>query len=264
MAKNIGLIKISGKVGDLQFFSKDGKTYVGLKSGVSNERIQKDPAFKRTRENMAEFGGAAGVSKAIRAELIPLRSLFEKNLHTRLTSIVRLMMNAGTGVRGKRAVEFSLNQDELSGYELNVKSKVSEILFTSIDLTTNAGRNQAVLDIAEFLPSDYLLVPEGATHYKIHLAALSVSDFAPLGVKSIYKPVNPAQHGMFITASTAELTVDSAEIGGINLVVDLPGAPTLAADVSLFTFVGIEFLQEINGTFYQFATNNAIRIEKVF
>ncbi len=264
MAKNIGLIKISGKVGDLQFFNKDGNAYVGLKSGVSKDRIKKDPAFKRTRENMAEFGGAASVSKNIREYLIPLRSLFEKNLHVRLTSIIRLMINTGTGVRGKRAVEFSLNQEELNGYELNVKSKVSEILYASMGVATNPERNQAVVSIAEFLPTDYLLIPEGATHYKIHTAALSVSNFEPQGVKAKYKPLNAGQHGLFAVSSTTELSLNSAQVGGITLTTDLPGAPTLDADVSLFTFVGIEFLQEINGIFYQFASNNAVRIEKVF
>jgi len=264
MAKNIGLIKISGKVGDLQFFKKDGKSYVGLSSNISKERILKDPAFKRTRENMAEFGGAAAVSKNLREYLIPLRNLFEKNLHTRITSMVRLMINAGSGVRGKRAVEFSLNQDELNGFELNKRSKVSEVLYADLQMTANAARNQAVLTIQEFLPSDYLLIPEGATHYKIHLAALSAANFGPQGVKSKYKALNAAQHGLFATISTAELTVDSAEVGGITLTADLPGAPTLDPDVSLFTFVGIEFLQEINGDFYQFATNNAVRIEKLF
>jgi hypothetical protein len=264
MAKNVGLIKISGKVGDLQFFNKDGKSYVGLTSNISKERIKKDPAFKRTRENMAEFGGAAGVSKNIRSFLIPLKSLFEKNLHARFTSLIRIMMNVGSGVRGKRAVEFSLNQDELLQYELNEKSKISEIMYANMAVATNTERNQAVLTIDEFLPSDYLLIPEGATHYRIHLAALSISDYAPQGVKSKYKPLNTAQHGLFEQASTAELTIDSAQTGGITLTVDLPGAPTLDPEVSLFTFVGIEFLQGVNGNFYQFATNNAIRIEKVF
>jgi len=264
MAKNVGLIKISGKVGDLQFFNKDGNSYVGLKSGVSKERIEKDPVFKRTRENMAEFGGSAGVSKNIRDFLIPLKSLFEKNLHARFTSLIRRMINLGSGARGKRRVEFSLNQEELTHYELNSKSKVSEIIYANMDIVPNAERNQAVLTIDEFLPSDYLLIPEGATHYKVHLAALSISDFAPQGVKSSYKPLNTAQHGLLDMVSTAELTIDSAAAGGITLTVNLPGTPTLGTDVSLFTFIGIEFLQGVNGSFYQLASNNAIRIEKVF
>lgn len=264
MAKNVGLIKISGKVGDLRFFKKDGKSYVGLSGEISKERILKDPAFKRTRENMSEFGGSAAVSKAIREFLVPIKGLIEKQLHNRLTSKIRGIMNFGTGDRGKRAVEFSLNQSELNGFELNKSTKVSEVMFTSNTLVSNVDRNQLTLTVAEFLPSDYLLIPEGATHFRVHLAGLAVSDFEPVGAKVQYKPINETQHGLFEKAATAELSVSTLVTGGITLVVDLPGTPVLATEVSLVGIVGIEFLQEVNGTFYQFASNNAVRIEKLF
>jgi len=264
MAKNIGLIKISGKVGDLQFFKKEGKSYVGLSSNISKERIQKDPAFKRTRENMSEFGGAAKVSKSIREYLIPLKSLIEKQLHNRVTSMVRQLINVGSGDRGKRAVEFSANQTEVNGFELNKSTKVSEVMFTSNTLVTNADRNQLILTIEEFLPSDYLLIPEGATHFRVHLAGLAISDFAPVGPKNKYLPINETQHGAFIKDETSPIPVSSLVTGGITLTVDLPGAPVLAPEVSLAGFIGIEFLQDVNGTFYQLASNNALRIEKLF
>lgn len=264
MAKNIGLIKISGKVGNLRFFKKNGKSYVGINSDISKERISKDPAFKRTRENMAEFGGAASVSKTIRTALIPLKALFEKYLHTRLTSMIRGLINLGSGDRGKRAVEFSLNKDELAGFELNEKTRVSEVLYTPVNITTNTERNQLVLNIDEFLPADYMLIPEGATHFRVHLAGLAMSDFIPVGPRNKYKPINGDQNGLFAGTKTAEISVDSAVTGGISLTVDLPGAPTLDTNVSLAAIVGIEFLQEINGDFYLFATNNAVRIEKLF
>lgn len=264
MAKNIGLIKISGKIGDLQFFRKDGKAYVKTASSLDKNRIEKDPAFKRTRENMAEFGGSAKVSKRIREALIPIKSLTESSLHNRLTSLIRKTMNLGSGQRGKRAVEFSLNQDMIKGFELNKHSKVSEILYAPVDVTANADQNQLVLHIAEFLPSDYLLVPEGATHFRIHLAGLALSDFAPAGASNTYLPLNDVQHGLFAHELTAELPVDALVTGGISLTVDLPGAPVLTAEVSLVAMVGIEFLLEINSDFYLFATNNAIRIDKLF
>lgn len=264
MAKNIGLIKISGKVGDLQFFKKNGSSYVGLSSQISKDRILKDPAFKRTRENMTEFGGAAAVSKSIREYLIPLNTLIEKQLHNRLTSMVRQLMNIGSGDRGKRAVEFSLNMEELSGFELNKNTKVSAVMLTTNVLTANTDRNQLVLDIDEFLPSDYLVIPEGATHFRVHLAGLALSDFGPVGPKNKYKPTNITQHGIFAKEATAEIPVSALVTGGISLTVDLPGTPVLDTDVSLVGLVGIEFLQEINGSFYLFATNNAIRIEKLF
>ena len=59
MAKQKGIIKLTGKIGDLSFYkSKDG--YLAReKGGVDGERIKNDPAFARTRENGSEFGLAA-------------------------------------------------------------------------------------------------------------------------------------------------------------------------------------------------------------
>lgn len=264
MAKNIGLIKISGKVGDLQFFQKDGQTYVGLSSSLSKDRIKKDPAFKRTRENMAEFGGAATVSKAIRQKLIPIAGLIESGLHARFTSILREIMNAGSGARGQRAVQFTANGSDLEGFELNKTTRLGEVMLTTNTIASNTDRNQLVLDVAEFLPDDYLMIPEGATHFKIHLAGLAMSDFEPVGPKNKYKPINAAQHGLFDNTESALLSVDALVTGGVQLTINLPGAPVLTPDVALAAIVGIEFLQEVNGTFYQFASNNAVQILKLF
>ncbi len=59
MAKQIGIIKLKGKIGDLSYYkTKDGHL-AREKGGVDAERIKNDPAFERTRENGAEFGSAA-------------------------------------------------------------------------------------------------------------------------------------------------------------------------------------------------------------
>jgi hypothetical protein len=264
MAKNIGLIKISGKVGDLQFFQKDGKTYVGLTSSVSKDRILKDPAFKRTRENMAEFGAAATISKAIREKIIPLSGLIEKNLHARLMAPLRALIDLGSGVRGKRMAEFSLYGEDLVGFELNKNTKMSEVMLITGDVVTNADRNQLVYTLPEFMPVDYLQVPAGATHFRVYLAGLSLSDFGPVPPKNKYRATNAAQNGIFAVEASTLLSVDDLVTGGLSLTVNLPGAPVLDTDVKLVAFVGIEFVQEINGLFYQFASNNAIRIDRLF
>ncbi len=264
MARNIGIVQISGKVGGLQFFHKNGESFVGLPSNISKERIKSDPAFARTRENNSEFGGAALVSKNFRAQLIPLRNLTERNLHNRVTSQIRKMMNEGAGPRGKRAAQFSLHHDYFNGFELNASSKLSEIVYATIAVSANNDRNEVTLSLDEFLPSDYLNIPEGSTHYKLYASALSISDYGPSGLLNQYGPLNAAQDGLFATVSSTEMPISSANPGGFSFTVSLPGAPVLAADVSLFSILGIAFLQNLNGTFYQLHSNNAARIVKLF
>ena len=66
MAKQEGLIKLKGTVGDLSFYkTKDGHL-ARMKGGVDAERIKNDPAFERTRENGAEFGRSGKAGKLLR------------------------------------------------------------------------------------------------------------------------------------------------------------------------------------------------------
>lgn len=69
MAKQKGIIKLQGKVGDISFYkSKDG--YLAReKGGVDGQRIASDPAFQRTRENGKEFGNAGRNGKVLRNAL---------------------------------------------------------------------------------------------------------------------------------------------------------------------------------------------------
>ncbi len=69
MARQKGIIKIEGEIGDISFYrTKDG-FLAREKGGVSGDRIKNDPEFARTRENGAEFGRAGKASKALRNSL---------------------------------------------------------------------------------------------------------------------------------------------------------------------------------------------------
>ena len=65
MARQKGIIKLRGTVGDITFYkSKDGHL-VRERGGVDGNRIANDPAFKRTRENGSEFGRAGKSGKLL-------------------------------------------------------------------------------------------------------------------------------------------------------------------------------------------------------
>ncbi len=78
MAKQIGVVKYKGTIGDIRHFKIKGLTgnFAGLNGGASSEQIKSDPAFVRTSENMNEFGGCAAVGKSVR---VGLSSTYETN-----------------------------------------------------------------------------------------------------------------------------------------------------------------------------------------
>src|SRR5690554_250220 len=89
MARQKGIIKLTGKIGDLSFYkSKDG--YLAReKGGVDGERIKNDPAFVRTRENGSEFGLAATAGKTLRNAFRPMMMRAADNrITSRLTRLI--------------------------------------------------------------------------------------------------------------------------------------------------------------------------------
>lgn len=66
MARQKGLIRLLGRIGNVTFYEKNGETYARLSEGIDGDLIKTDRRFRRARENMAEFGGAAKAGKALR------------------------------------------------------------------------------------------------------------------------------------------------------------------------------------------------------
>ena len=66
MAKQKGIIKLKGTLGDITFYKSQDGFLAREKGGVEASRIANDPAFQRTRENGAEFGTAGKAGKMLR------------------------------------------------------------------------------------------------------------------------------------------------------------------------------------------------------
>ena len=55
MGRQDGVVQLTGGVGNLSFYKTQDGYMARKKTGVSAKRIKSDPAFARTRENIAEF-----------------------------------------------------------------------------------------------------------------------------------------------------------------------------------------------------------------
>ena len=75
MARQVGILKLKGTIGDITFYkTKDGHM-ARQKGGIEKERFLNDPNFQRTRENAAEFGRAGKASKALCTAIRPVLNL---------------------------------------------------------------------------------------------------------------------------------------------------------------------------------------------
>lgn len=237
MAKLKSFIKIEGTLDDLTFYKGKEGYLVKTKSAISANRIKNDPAFARTRENGTEFGHAATSGKQLRRAILDLLTDAKDDLVTsRLTQTMTRVKNADTtSPRGQRTVAVGLATPEgklaLNGFNFNSSAILSSVLLTDFSLDTATGE----IDIPDFIPSQNLTSPEGATHVSLEAGFLNI-DFATddkdLQVSPIFNtPINN-------TLTPVTLTPAAVPTGSGN---------------QLY-FLKVSFFQEVNGV--QYPLNN--------
>ncbi len=96
MARQKGLIKYVGKIGDVPHFKIKGEKdyFAWLVGGPTAEQILTTDEFKWTRENMGEFADCASVGKAIRTAFSPLKHMF-RNVSEITYAFGRRLLGAG-------------------------------------------------------------------------------------------------------------------------------------------------------------------------
>jgi len=238
MARQSGIIKLKGTIGDITFYkSKDG--YLARqKGGVEKERFLNDPNFQRTRENAAEFGRAGKASKVL---CTAIRPVLNKTQDSRMISrLVRAMMRvikadqiSNRGLRNVLDGELIL----LQGFDFNGNAPLSATVYAPYTATINRATGMLDVEVPSFTPDSQIVAPGGTTHFRLVSAGAEV-DF---------------QNGAFVLAqsTSTEIPYDNASSSAINLSNDIGITDSLRP---LVLVLGIEFLQEVNGLFY--ALNN--------
>ncbi len=248
MATQEGILPIKGTIGNITFFkSKDGYR-VKQKGGISASEIATSPAFKRTRENGAEFGRACKAGKVLRMAFGSfLQTMSDRHLVGRLVKQMMLVIHADlTSTRGQRNVidgeaallkDFDFNSNAVLGTCLRIKYE------TTIDRVTGI----MTASFPDFVTEKNVYVPPGTTHFKLLLIGSAV-DF---------------ENADYQTQSKASdfISVDELQVVAMELTVNLPANSTHP----LFLALGMEFYQEVNGNKYPFNTGsfNALNIVKV-
>ena len=266
MAKQKGFIKLKGSLGGLTFYSKDGKELVRTTGGVEKSRIMKDPAFKRTRENMAEFGASATIGKALRLGLANvIKSMGGNSIVGRITGLMKRVNFFGAGLRGQRSFEFLTNKEVLEGFEFNKEAPLGAIFYAPSDPPVlDANRNEITWTVPDFSTDSFINVPEGASHCRLLLVSTVLSNYVYNASTREFEATNPSENGTNEIAFSPYITLGGGMVGVDTILTNNLGfAAALPATVAVVNAVGIIFYQEVNGQHYELASDNAMRIELV-
>tara|TARA_A100000171_G_C2139555_1_gene153643 strand:- start:2645 stop:3409 length:765 start_codon:yes stop_codon:yes gene_type:complete len=233
MARQKGIIKLEGTIGDVSFYkSKDG--YLAReKGGVDAERIKNDPAFQRTRENGSEFGRAGKAGKTLRTALrLLIQNASDGKVASRLTKeMMRVLKTDATSNRGERTVSGG-EQALLKGFDFNVTGKLAATLYAQYEVDLDRAAGTSSISFDDFIPANTIAFPGGATHMKL-VAGLAEVDF-----------INEAF--LFERAESGMIVLGQNPVQGLSL----DAAFTADSALDLFLVLGIEFYQDVNGNMY--------------
>ncbi|MBC5837572.1 hypothetical protein [Flavobacterium muglaense] len=233
MARQNGIIKLKGTIGDITFYkTKDGHL-AREKGSLDANRIKNDPAFQRTRENGSEFGRAGKAGKTLRTALRTLLlNSSDGRVVSRLTqSMVKVIQADTTSERGLRNV-IDGEAELLTGFEFNIRGKLGTSLFAPYTANIDRASGALTVSIDSFVPANMIAAPGGTTHFKITSAGAEVDFEAETFV-----------------SSTSETFILPWDFNGTALI-NQTNNVTPASTKPLFLALGIEFFQEVNGSMY--------------
>ena len=233
MARQKGIIKLKGTIGDITFYKTQDGHLAREKGGIEASRIRNDPAFQRTRENGSEFGRAGKAGKMLRTALRgSLINSSDGRMVSRLTQqMVKVIQADLINERGLRNV-IDGEAELLLGFEFNIRGKLGTSLFAPFVGVIDRVTGNITVDLAPFIPVNMIAAPAGTSHFKIISAGAEIDFEAETFVET--------------HSETAILPWDATP----TVAISQTNAVTPASTKPLFLALGIEFYQEVNGQMY--------------
>ncbi len=248
MARQKGIIKLDGTIGDITFYKSQDGYLAREKGGVEASRIANDPAFARTRENGAEFGRAGKAGKMLRTAFRSLlQNTADSKMVSRLTAdFVKVIQADATNDRGQRNV-IDGEVEMLSGFEFNLRGKLGTTIYAPYTANIDRAAGKLEVSIPVFVPINMVAAPAGSTHFKIISAGAEV-DF----------------ENETFTVDTADSAIIAWDATATTLLT-LTNNVTANSTKPLFLVLGIEFYQQVNGSMYSLKNGayNALALVKV-
>ena len=240
----------------------DPNTYAGEKGGANRDLIMNNPAFARTRENMNEFSGCGAAVKAIRLGLQNLLSeQTDKFFTSRLMKVVKeICRRDPAGVHGKRAINFSGERPYFATVVFNKLQGITDMLEKQLAWEHPITKASAKLTLTA-LTIKPVLIPKGATHYRVQNHLNIISDYTYVEANRRYDPLSQLNtlSAFDYSAYTPVETALTDEIDVAFPVGTLPGD-----DDTVIQSVGIEFYLKSGGVSYLPLKGSSMKIVDVF
>jgi len=211
---------------------------------------------------MNEFGGCGAAVKAIRRgllNLLPEQS--DKHFTGRLMKVVKeINRRDPAGIRGKRAIIFSAERIFLSTMILNVLQDIAEVVGYQFVWEHPITRASAKLTLTA-LTIKPILIPKGATHYRVQNHLSIISDYTYNEANRRYEPMT-LLNTLSAFAYSEYTPVGTALTDEIDVAFPLGTLP--GEDDTVIQCVGIEFYVVSGVNVYLPLQGSSVKVVDVF
>ena len=240
MARQKGLFKVTGTLGDVNFYVVKGVGYARKAGGGFNGKaIRTQPNMIRVRENASEFGHCSKTKKQFRLALLPLFDPPKSStLHRRLMGLFTQLKDLdATSQRGQRRVAHGITTAKgkqlLKDFVFVPECKATAF----VPAPSHFDWATQTLTLAS-LHLEQLRFPKGATHLALTLGVLDFN-FDSLTHTLHCSP----------TAFLEQGTVSP----GVTLTPDVIATPTATG----LAVLGLQFVEVLDGEVYGLKAINA-------
>ena len=263
MAKQRGIIKLTGSMDGLTFYKAYGKNLVRKTRGPSKKQIMSGANFQRTREHISEFGACSKISTSFRSSLGELKPLTDGQFGNRLTKLFTFVTRHDEGVRGQRPIKLSSHRKEFRDFECNIKYKLAKAIPGSFTISHNTERTAASVTI-HGAQSRAIEGPEGATHFQLVHALSLVSDFVYQRKSKGYGPAEPYLNTMRNIQYSDYFSLEDEVLPEYTSTVSLGVTSPLPDSISVVHAIGISFFQKVASVYHPFKQGNALKVVEIF
>ena len=231
MAKQKGIIKLTGTIDDLNFYFLNGKAVVRKAGGGFNSKaIKTKKSMRRVRENSSEFGAASKMKKHYCLGWQPmLGGIKHPKLHGRMMRLFTQLKDLDTvHPRGQRqvaqGVQTAKGERLLRNFEFTPSCEVWQLLGVTPVLDTAKGMlTLPNLDVSN------MSFPEGATHIGLRLGCLHFN------FETLEKELQLSDW------SVLEATFPKDDVSIQVVIPRLEGMPFFVVQIQFYERIGEEF-----------------------